>query len=237
MNTNADKTRKAPAEKANMYEEGYAMDGSDGMLYIVKADKNGFKRWAKQTTTKSKTSSEKKSEPEQPEEKSEPEQPEPEEKSEPEPEEKKKSEKKKKKAEKQKPKKGKKAEESPVQSEAEEEAAEAPPPKVEKKKKSTRKAPAEKASAHDEGYQTDGSDGNPYIVKADKNGIKKWMKQKVTTEDEKPKRAPTAYTNFIKVTLPELRKKHADKKAPERMTMAGAIWSSLSEDEKKAFLA
>jgi hypothetical protein len=40
------------------------------------------------------------------------------------------------------------------------------------------KMSVEKASAYDEGYTTDGSDGNHYVVKADKQGVKKWVKQK-----------------------------------------------------------
>jgi hypothetical protein len=39
--------RKAPTEKANTYEEGFATIGSDGIEFVVKADKNGIKRWMK----------------------------------------------------------------------------------------------------------------------------------------------------------------------------------------------
>jgi hypothetical protein len=40
-------THKAPTEKASTYDEGYTMDGSDGVTYIVNADENVAKRWIK----------------------------------------------------------------------------------------------------------------------------------------------------------------------------------------------
>lgn len=43
--------RKAPAEKANTYEEGFIAIGSDNNKYIVTVDKNNFKRWSKVPTT------------------------------------------------------------------------------------------------------------------------------------------------------------------------------------------
>ena len=45
------------------------------------------------------------------------------------------------------------------------------------KKVATRKVPADKASAHDEGYTMDGLDGVAYVVKAYKNGVKRWVKK------------------------------------------------------------
>lgn len=37
--------RKAPVEKAKLYNDGYLACGSDGLAYIVKSVKNGVKRW------------------------------------------------------------------------------------------------------------------------------------------------------------------------------------------------
>lgn len=39
--------RKAPIDKANTYDEGYISKGSDDMMYVVKSDKKGIKRWQK----------------------------------------------------------------------------------------------------------------------------------------------------------------------------------------------
>jgi hypothetical protein len=39
--------RKAPVEKANIYETGFIATGSDNEKYIVTEMKNGFKRWTK----------------------------------------------------------------------------------------------------------------------------------------------------------------------------------------------
>jgi hypothetical protein len=39
--------RKAPVEKANIYETGFIATGSDNEKYIVTEMKNGFKRWMK----------------------------------------------------------------------------------------------------------------------------------------------------------------------------------------------
>jgi DNA polymerase III gamma/tau subunit len=278
---NADKKitiRKAPAEKANTYDEGYETDGMDGIKYVVKADKNGTKRWFKASSSqvdsdsdsdpekkpvKTKQEQEKKpvktkKEQEQEQEKKPKEQDsekkkpaktkapnnekgkkqqesdEEEKSEEEEPSDDEKVKNPKKKAE---PKKEEKSEEEPSDDEKVKKPKKKPEPKKEpeepEKAKKTRNAPAEKASVHDEGYETDGSDGNAYVVKAYKNGVKKWLKKK---EEKQPKRAPTAYTNFIKVTLPELCKKHMDKKTSECMTMAGAIWKTLPAEEKKAFL-
>ena len=39
--------RKAPIEKAGIYDEGFTMTGNDNLEYIVTTTKNGFKRWTK----------------------------------------------------------------------------------------------------------------------------------------------------------------------------------------------
>ena len=39
--------RKAPAEKASTYEEGFIVAGTDGAMYVVKGYDNGIKRWIK----------------------------------------------------------------------------------------------------------------------------------------------------------------------------------------------
>lgn len=74
-----------------------------------------------------------------------------------------------------------------------------PEPTVEVQKpkaKAVRKAPAEKAGSFEEGYEKEGADGATYVVKADKNGTKKWMKKteekKVVTSDDETKEAPVA---------------------------------------------
>lgn len=131
------------------------------------------------------------------------------------------------------------------------------------KKAATRKAPAEKAGDFEEGEEKEGSDGNMYVVKADKNGTKKWIKKaekkedvkeeaaeekpkrkytrKLKTEDddaapkkERKKRGPTAYNLFIGAKLKELREKTPGKETTVYMREALDIWAGLTEEEKKA---
>ena len=58
--TTAKKERKSPEESAKDFDEGHEMEGKDGNMWVVKADKNGRKRWAKKSATKKKTSPKKK---------------------------------------------------------------------------------------------------------------------------------------------------------------------------------
>lgn len=39
--------RNSPKESATIYSAGYMKEGNDGNMYVVKADKNGVKRWVK----------------------------------------------------------------------------------------------------------------------------------------------------------------------------------------------
>ena len=56
INNSTEKTRNAPAEKASTYDEGYTMDGSDGIAYVVKTYTNGVKRWIKKPSEEEKPS-------------------------------------------------------------------------------------------------------------------------------------------------------------------------------------
>ena len=47
--------RKAPAEKASTYEEGFIVAGTDGAMYVVKGYDNGIKRWFKVKKEKEET--------------------------------------------------------------------------------------------------------------------------------------------------------------------------------------
>lgn len=44
--------RKAPAESATEFEEGVEKEGAEGVIYVVKTDKNGTKKWVKKPVTK-----------------------------------------------------------------------------------------------------------------------------------------------------------------------------------------
>jgi len=45
-------TRKSPAYSASKCAKGTKKKGNDGKMYIVKASKNGVKRWVKYTQKK-----------------------------------------------------------------------------------------------------------------------------------------------------------------------------------------
>lgn len=54
--------------------------------------------------------------------------------------------------------------------------------------------------------------------------------------EEPTKRKPTAYNNFLKITIPAIKKEHGDVSGKgQLMKMASAIWNALSKEEKKAF--
>ena len=44
--------RKAPAESTTEFEEGVEKEGAEGVIYVVKADKNGTKKWVKKPISK-----------------------------------------------------------------------------------------------------------------------------------------------------------------------------------------
>ena len=54
-------------------------------------------------------------------------------------------------------------------------------------------------------------------------------------DNNKPKKKTTAYNNFIKYKMPELIISEPNAKGTERMKIAGACWSKLSEEEKAKF--
>lgn len=88
--------------------------------------------------------------------------------------------------------------------------------KVEKKvekpkstKASKRKAPMEKAKLYEEGEEKVGQDGEMYVVKSNKNGVKRWQKKKVKTE-KKSKKKTEKKTKTKKKT-----EKKSDKKTEE----------------------
>lgn len=129
-----------------------------------------------------------------------------------------------------------------------------------KKKAAVRKAPAEKAGDFEEGEEKEGADGDMFVVKADKNGTKKWVKKtaekkEVSEDEEKPKRkytrkpkaenddavpkkerkkrGPTAYNLFIGAKLKELREKNPGKETTLYMREALDIWGALTKEEKE----
>jgi hypothetical protein len=192
-------TRKAPMEKANTYDLGVQMAGSDGLMYEVKADKNGKLRWIKvavekKTRTATKSPKEKaatmdagtmmegldgamyivkesktgtkrwykvETETKKPEEESQDKKPEEE------------TEDKKPEEESEDKKEKEQTEEEAEHCDCESSGSST----TTTKPKPVRKAPKESAGKFEEGHQMEGSDGNLYIVKADKNGTKKWQKR------------------------------------------------------------
>ena len=93
------------------------------------------------------------------------------------------------------------------------------------KKKSTKQV----ATAPVNNTDTDSDDdkpkkrGRPAKVKLDKNG------------NIKPKKAPTAYNNFVKQAMEELKKQHPDVSAKELMGMVGPKWKALSKQEQETY--
>ena len=66
--------------------------------------------------------------------------------------------------------------------------------------------------------------------------IKALFEKKVKkSKEDKPKRAPSAYNKFVAKRLPELRIETPGEKAKMYMSMAGAEWKALSDDEKKTY--
>jgi hypothetical protein len=177
-------TRPSPTESATEFEPGTERLGNDGNQYVVKRDKNGRHRWAlvkepvqqdalvaepepvaepakKKSTRRPKT-------PEQaPEPVAEP-------VAEPEPV-KETTEPAKKKKSTRRPKTPEQAPEPEKQEIVPEPAA-----PVKEKRKYVRNAPTSHAKEHQDGHQEEGQDGTMYIVKADKNNVKRWFRVRAT---------------------------------------------------------
>ena len=101
------------------------------------------------------------------------------------------------------------------------------------------RATHDKKAADCEVGETKDVDGVIYIVKADKNGLKKWLKQKSEEPKEKKvkepkekKRAPTAYNLYVKKMMAEIREKDQSLAPTQYMVMAVNMWKALSDDEK-----
>ena len=54
-------------------------------------------------------------------------------------------------------------------------------------------------------------------------------------KENKPKRAPTAYNNFVSTTMKKIREEDPAISAKEAMVKAGAIWKTMTEEQKKEF--
>lgn len=65
--------------------------------------------------------------------------------------------------------------------------------------------------------------GRPSKVKLDKDG------------NVKPKKAPTAYNNFVKQMMESLKKEHPDASAKELMGMVGGKWKALTKQEQETY--
>ena len=60
-------------------------------------------------------------------------------------------------------------------------------------------------------------------------------KTKKVEEEKKAKRAPSAYNNYVKQRIIELKKEQGETSAKELMQMAAAEWKNLSEEEKGSY--
>ena len=65
--------------------------------------------------------------------------------------------------------------------------------------------------------------GRPTKVKLDKDG------------NEKAKRAPTAYNNFVGKRIKELKLEHPETKAVELMKMASISWKEMTQEQKDEY--
>jgi hypothetical protein len=65
--------------------------------------------------------------------------------------------------------------------------------------------------------------GRPSKIKLDKDG------------NIKPKKAPTAYNNFVKQMMESLKKEHPDASAKEMMGMIGGKWKLLAKEEQETY--
>ena len=100
----------------------------------------------------------------------------------------------------------------------------------EKPKKKAPKAKAPKKNPIDKVLETHKITGKAA------EDIKALFEKKVKkSKEDKPKRAASAYNKFVAKRLPELRTETPGLKAKEYMSMAGAEWKALGDDEKKAY--
>jgi hypothetical protein len=97
------------------------------------------------------------------------------------------------------------------------------------KKIAVRKAPTEKANTYEEGFTTIGSDGVEFVVKIDKNGIKRWMK--VKKENAEPKRASSKKEQETFYEAPEKIKRAYKKKT---VMVEQGTQTDVPETPKKA---
>lgn len=65
--------------------------------------------------------------------------------------------------------------------------------------------------------------GRPTKAKLDKDG------------NPKPKKAPSAYNNYVKVTISALKKENPETAGKELMGMAAAGWKLLTQEEKDSY--
>ena len=61
------------------------------------------------------------------------------------------------------------------------------------------------------------------ISQLDKNG------------EPKKKREPTAYNNFIKIKIQEIKSSYSDVKYNKLLPMVAEIWNKMTDDEKKQY--
>jgi hypothetical protein len=184
-------TRPSPTESATEFEPGTERLGNDGNQYVVKRDKNGRHRWAlvkepvqqdalvaepepvkqdaREPVAEPEPAKKKKStrRPKTPEQAPEP-------VAEPEPV-KETTEPAKKKKSTRRPKTPEQAPEPEKQ-----EIVPEPTAPVKEKRKYVRNAPTSHAKEHQDGHQEEGQDGTMYIVKADKNNVKRWFRVPAT---------------------------------------------------------
>lgn len=70
---------------------------------------------------------------------------------------------------------------------------------------------------------------NDVNIKNNRRGSKK------RTDNDRPKKAPSAYNIFIKQKMLELKESDSSISPKDLMKVASTYWSKLSEDEKKSF--
>jgi|DEB0MinimDraft_4_1074332.scaffolds.fasta_scaffold00757_5 hypothetical protein len=54
-------------------------------------------------------------------------------------------------------------------------------------------------------------------------------------KEAKPKRAPTAYNNFVSTTIKKIKADDASISTKEAMVKAGGIWKTMTDEQKKEF--
>jgi hypothetical protein len=72
-------------------------------------------------------------------------------------------------------------------------------------------------------------------VAYEEKNANKTKKTRNNNGEQKPKRAPTAYNNFISFKIKEIRANDKSITAKEAMSKAAAVWKEMSEEEKKMY--